>query len=384
MVDPDAEPETESPRAGATEIEAPRDAGDEAGTEAAPESALASAAPAAAAAPAVVAAAPAVRPHTAVGIGERVIEHFTLRRALEVEAKLGAQAREDLARKLALGSQRADAAESLWQNGHSAEGLRLGVEALDDTLAALPIYARATGVAADFDADARAAREAALRARGVGPGAIAEIEAAYAAGRAGPLPVEEREVTPAHTTLWRRIAGAQHAVARAMSDAARTRRQLRWLGAGRIANTLLVLAVAGTAAYFATRVPEGVFADASGVWADADAFVPEKAIDGRADTFWLAPDGVEANLDVRISPPRRIERVRLINGTNPPHLDRGTREYRVEVFSNGRAVHTEEGTLTHDATPVELEVPADAVERIRFTARSHYRIGAGLAELQFE
>ncbi|UJR81416.1 discoidin domain-containing protein [Sandaracinus amylolyticus] len=330
-------------------------------------------------------AAPAGPVHAPTSLGERIVEHFTLRRALGVEAKLGDAARERLARTLALGTQRADAAESLWQNGHSAEGLRLGVEALDVTLDALPIYAGAMSVpGADFEADPKAARAATLRARGVRPDAIAAIEAAREAAHASPLPVEEREVTPAHTSLWRQIAGAQHTVGRALADAARSRRQLRTTSIGRIANTVLIVGVVLVGWYFATREPEGVFADASGVWADSDTFSPDKAIDGRADTFWLAPDGVEATLDVRISPPRRVDRVRLINGTNPPHLDRGTRDYRVEVFSDGEVVRTEEGTLAQDATPVELEVGTDAVQRIRFTARSHYRNSAGLAELQLE
>jgi hypothetical protein len=333
------------------------------------------------------AAAPEPAPAGApVALLERVIEYFTLRRALAIEARLGERARAELAAALALGIQRAEAAEALWENGHSAEGLRLGVAALDATLAVASLYARAIGIAPG--AEAGALCRAALSARGLSPDAIASIESALADARAASLPLYERDVAPAHTVLFRRVAEAQHRVARAFRDAARTRRELRFQSGTRIANAVLLAALATAGIWLATRTPEGVFAEASGTWADADMFSAQKAIDGRPDTLWIAPDGVEATLNVRISPPRRVQRIRLLNGTNPPHHDRGTRDYTLEVYAGGRLVRTIDGTLEHrtvgEPEYVEHEIAVDGVERIRFVARTYYRIGAGLAELQFD
>src|SRR5688500_10893194 len=41
---------------------------------------------------------------------------------------------------LALGRQKSEAADALWSNGLAAEGLHLAADALDATLAAIPIY----------------------------------------------------------------------------------------------------------------------------------------------------------------------------------------------------------------------------------------------------
>jgi hypothetical protein len=318
---------------------------------------------------------------------DSLIEYFTLRRAIALEAMLGDRARVDLASALALGIQKAEAAETLWENGHSAEGLRLGAEALEATLGVASIYAQALGIA-PVGGDVGAVRRAALEARGMSAEKIAAIEATLEEVRTAALPIHERDVAPWHTALWRRMAEAQHQVACAFRDAARTRRELRLASAMRIAGWALVGALALGGVWLVTRPAEGLFAEASGTWAGAEAFSPDKAIDGRPDTWWLAPDGVEATLEVRISPPRRVERIRLRNGTNPPHYDRGTRDYILEVYAEGRKARSVTGTLGHSTAgepePVEHEIGLDRVERVRFIARTHYGVGAGLAELEVE
>lgn len=337
------------------------------------------------------AAAPALRGSTAKS--NPIVERFTLRRALAVEAALGETARAKLERALTLGTQKAEAAETLWQNGHSVEGLRLGIESLDATLAALPIYAAAMGLDAGVDdeipsSDPRAIEAVALRERGLSPKAIASVESARAAAHTAPLPEHERDIAPAHTPLWRDVMSAQHLVARALRDAGRTRRELRMTSIARIGGTVLIALLVIGGAALALRTPEGVFISASGVWGNAEAFLAEKAIDGRNDTWWLGPDGVESTLDVTIQPPRRVERIRLLNGTNAPHHDRGTRDYRLDVLANGRVVRSITGTLAHQTTGapqfVEHEIGVDGVDQILFTALNHHAIGPGLAELQFD
>jgi hypothetical protein len=256
----------------------------------------------------------------------RLTELFTLSRALEIEAKLGADVRARIARALSLGEQKADAADSLWENGHSAEALRLAIAAVDATLEAVPIYAAAIGLegagesagagkgesAGAGEGESAGAGESAssppargrgqgraapsaqaliaptLRSRGVSPREIAAIEAALEAARSAPLPGHESEITAAHTTLWRRTTAAQHALGRALGQASRSRLELLRKRVGRISGAVLGVAAVITVLVLVLRRPEGVFIEASGIWAGAASYAPELAIDGRDDTLWLA------------------------------------------------------------------------------------------------
>src|SRR5688500_3756624 len=74
--------------------------------------------------------------------GQAIAEYFTLRRARALESKIGDDVRKPLADALALGRQRAEAAEVLWSSGHLAEGLRLALEALDTTVGAVALHDR--------------------------------------------------------------------------------------------------------------------------------------------------------------------------------------------------------------------------------------------------
>src|SRR5262245_47149214 len=96
----------------------------------------------------------------APSLGARIGEDFTLRDAQATQAKLGEPARKAIESALALGRQRAEGAETLWSNGHTAEALRLAVEALLDTVKAAPAYGDAMGIGGGEPAKAEpAARE---------------------------------------------------------------------------------------------------------------------------------------------------------------------------------------------------------------------------------
>lgn len=77
-----------------------------------------------------------------------IAEYFTLREASATAARIPDAGRKEIAGALAVGRQRAEAAEALWSNGHAAEGLRLAADALTTTLEAVPSYARVLGPAA--------------------------------------------------------------------------------------------------------------------------------------------------------------------------------------------------------------------------------------------
>ncbi|HJL16594.1 MAG TPA: hypothetical protein RMH99_13105 [Sandaracinaceae bacterium LLY-WYZ-13_1] len=78
--------------------------------------------------------------------GGGIKEYFLLADARATAKRIPEDARAGLARKLGIGRQRAEAADALWSNGHTAEGLRLAAEAFETTLEALPELADASGL----------------------------------------------------------------------------------------------------------------------------------------------------------------------------------------------------------------------------------------------
>jgi hypothetical protein len=310
-----------------------------------------------------------------------VEEIVTGREALALAAKLDAETRAAIASGRALGRQRADAADLLYTGGHAAEGLRLATAALDATLAAATRYAGATGAAAEGDVP-----KAALEALGVAPRRVAELEKTGAEVWAAALPRLEDDVAPAHAALYERVAQAQRTVDRALGPAGLERRQIVASRAARVSLLAAVLIGLPVAYWAANRVPEGVHAHASGTWANAPSFGPETVIDGREDTWWLLPDRSEGWVEVTMSPARHIARIGVLNCWNPPHGDRATRDYRLEIYDGDRLVRSIDGTFEHSTSPSRVyhAVGIDDVSRVRFVVRSHHRTGGGLAEITFE
>lgn len=430
------------------------------------------------------------------GLGARIGEYFTLKAAAATQARLGEPARKAIEGALALGRQRAEGAEALWSNGHTAEALRLAVQALLETVKAAPAYGGALGIGADepapagdakadaqasadahkddvekthekadaaaeakaadagssdggspdagspdagssdggspdanastetkdaapADSDARALADAegkpaeksgaapmppkkdepkkpvslpdepwsrALAARGVVAARVEKAKVAVAAARAATLPLLDAEVSPASAELYEQVLDARHTIDKAFALVALPPRDLGWTRFSRIGTTVLVLSIVVLGLVLTTRQPEGIFADASDSWNQSPTFAPELAIDGRDDTYWLLPDGATGWVEARISPPIHIEHVRLLNTHNPPHDDRATNEYTLEVYSGGEVAQRIEGSFefSRNPAPVTHDVSVDGVERIRFVVRSHHNVGAGLADLSWD
>jgi hypothetical protein len=151
----------------------------------------------------------------------------------------------------------------------------------------------------------------------------------------------------------------------------------RWLGA-----SLAIVAVVG-GSYFALHEPEGTFASASDVWQQSATFSADMAIDGRNDTWWLLPDRANGWVEQRMSPGRHVDEVVLLNTSNPSAHDRGTQDYRLEIYSGGSIVQSIDGHFdwADNPTPVTHEIHRDNVERVRFVVRTYHRTGGGLAEM---
>ncbi|MCS6798744.1 MAG: hypothetical protein NZ898_09455 [Myxococcota bacterium] len=320
------------------------------------------------------------------GLLDRWLARLTLRRAFAIEPKLRGEPRAAIAEALELADQKAAAAELLWNGGQAAEALRLLASALDATARALEPFAGALGDASDADRGAH--RGSALRALLGEENTAAQVESVLLEVGSVALPVLEREVTPRHEELWNRWWRARTRLAEPLREATRTRAQLRAAVAVRLLVPVAVLAAAAIALAIALDEPEGMFAEASGVWAGAADFDASKAIDGSPTTAWLAPDGMSATLVVRIHPPRSVRRIRLLNAYNAPHYDRGTKDYALELLSDDRVLRRFGGRFerTVQGVPswVDHDVGVDGVDRIRFVAYSYHGLSAGLAEMRLE
>jgi hypothetical protein len=345
-----------------------------------------------------------------------VAEFFTLKAAAKTVDSVGDAARKRIHEALLLGRQKATCAETLWANGHTAEGLALAAGALDATLAAVPALGAAakkagpaqhsktaktddatTDDATTDDATTDDAKTddaepvgvadwaSVLEGRGVSKADLEAIRTASSQSR-NALPLLDRDVSPAHAELFVELVRARHRADRAIAPGAMTHADLRWTRVlrGLAAASAVACAIAG--AYLGLRTPTGTFATASDFFQQSPQFAPEMAVDGSAATYWLLPDGATGWLEVTSSPPRRVERIRVLNTTNPPWADRGTNEYRLEVYAHGELARTIDGTFEWADTPrpVEHPIELDGVERVRFVVRSHHRVGAGLAELSLE
>ncbi|UJR81282.1 discoidin domain-containing protein [Sandaracinus amylolyticus] len=334
-----------------------------------------------------------------------IAEYFTLRDASATAARIPETKRKEIADALALGRQKAEAAEALWSNGHAAEGLRLVVEALTATLEAAPRYDGATSAPAKEPAKPEGEVEGAesdapkseppppatwrtvLAARGVSADRLNAIAEAEEKARTTTLPRLDADVNAAHADLYQQIARARLDVERALAYAAMSPRELGVTRIARIA-TAAVLGVALIAALvFVMRTPHEVTADASATFANSPTFGAGNAIDGDVNSEWLLPDRASGWVETRLSPPRHVARVTLTNAKNAPHFDRATREYRIELYSGGRVVEQIDGefaSFERDPQPVSHDFDADGIDRVRFVSRSHHNLGGGLAEMTVE
>ena len=416
---------------------------------------------------------------SASGPFDGLVEFFTLARAGAQLGRLGEPGRKQVAGVIALGRQRAEAAETLWSNGHTAEALRLAFAGLEATLEAATTFAdalklddapaarpapkaapepkadepkpaaeeakggessdaapkpdaepAAAAPAADAPAaDATAAEpkttsdatpdaaptparsasdavsiaaelnresvpsvpapaaperwRAALGARGVSAAKIDRVGATLVAMRDAKLPDLDADVSPALADLFQRVMDARYSVDSAIGSGAWTAGEMRWARVRRWLGASLALAAIVGGSYFTLHEPEGTFASASDVWQQSATFSADMAIDGRNDTWWLLPDRASGWVEQRMSPGRHVDEVVLLNASNPPAHDRGTQDYRLEIYSGGSIVQSIDGHFdwADDPQPVTHAIHLDGVERVRFVVRTYHRTGGGLAEM---
>ncbi len=377
-----------------------------------------------------------------MAIAARVKEWFLLKQAAEEAKGRPASAREAVAEGLALGRQRADAAEALWSNGHAAEGLRLAVDALECTLGAAealgvggpvkktPVAAIAealddadepdseTDSEADAEADAGAEPEAdseadsdseaeaeveaeaeaepdafadwktVLRARGLDAERLERVKMSKASLSEAALPALDGAVSAAHAELYKDVSRGRQDVDRVLSSASMTLGQIRWRRMQRWATTATVIAACLVGTWLMVRTPHRVFSTASAFYRNDAQFSPDNVFDGDEHTEWLLNDRQTGWVEGRLSPARSISAVRILNGHNRHYNDRAVKGYKIELFdSSGNKLTEIEGEFERLApAPEWVSHPAefDDVERIRISVTSSHRLGASLAEVAWD
>jgi hypothetical protein len=111
-----------------------------------------------------------------------------------------------------------------------------------------------------------------------------------------------------------------------------------------------------------------------------------KAVDGKAGTEWLLPDGQTGWIEIRMRP-RAVARVLLLNAHNPGYNDRATKDFALELYGDGALLATVDARFgSFDPVPGWLAVPVDAgsVDRVRLEVRSFHGVGGGIAEIDLE
>lgn len=268
-------------------------------------------------------------------------------------------AHDELVRRLAVAQQKREAAVHLRRHGSHAEALLLAAQAFESATAA-------TASVPPSDA---------LKL---------QIEGATKALAASPPPELDDSFRAEHATLLEDVLDVTKSIESELADAtlaestARALRVVRPVFAG-----LVVLAIAVTAFLLFRKPP--FRAEASAI---ADMSLPaDRILDGDQKTEWALPDGQPGYIDVIPARPRFVHRLRVLNSKNLPGPDRGTKDFRIEVFSGGQLSKSIDGSFprfTREGLWQTVDLEMADVQRVRIVVKSWFGTGGGLAEVVVE
>jgi hypothetical protein len=309
-----------------------------------------------------------------------IAEYFLLREASAAAARMSEAKRRVLIRDLTIARQKGQAATALWSNGHTAEGLRLAIDALEATLAA------ASHAAAEAEHPA-ASWTGALAAHGVPKERLEAIADTLRRARASALPRLDREVELAHIDLYHEVTRARLEVEGVLARAALGPRDLAVLRHVRIGTAVAVGVLALSGLALGLRRTEHIQADASDTFGQSPLFAPRNAFDGDPATEWLLNDHQTGWIEARFQAPRTVSRVVVRNARNAPHFDRATREYRVELYAGDRMIASVAGVFEvyeRDPEPRVIPIRGEGVTRVRFVVLGYHHVGGGIAEMEID
>ncbi|HEX2734084.1 MAG TPA: hypothetical protein VHM70_20890 [Polyangiaceae bacterium] len=123
---------------------------------------------------------------------------------------------------------------------------------------------------------------------------------------------------------------------------------------------------------------------ASSYFRNVDFLGPAMAIDGDLTTEWILENAQAGWLEVKLFR-QSIHEVRWVNAKNIAADPRGVREFQIDLLDGAQVVATSSGSVDFSANPSWVVVPLSAarVDRIRFTVKSFYNTGGGLAEIDW-
>ncbi len=115
-------------------------------------------------------------------------------------------------------------------------------------------------------------------------------------------------------------------------------------------------------------------------------YAPANALDGDESTEWIAPEGRGAALEIKFTPVRRLQRIRIVNARNRPHRDRATQSYTLTVYSDGGTKQSLDGRFPKPTDDRQETVHSlgGRVYCVRLNLTAHFGLSAGVAELSWE
>ena len=296
---------------------------------------------------------------------EGVREFFALKDAEARSEKLPADVREAVARDCTIARQRREAAEVLWLGGAPAEALNLAHGAFEL-------------VAVAFE------REHAAGAAPELPPGVADLRGKIAAR---PLPKIDAEVVDADTATFFALLDQHDRLRARVVPASLSKPELVHKRRSRVVWAALASVCAIGLFYYLFRTPRVIRVEASAVYDEAHGTA--KAVDGRKESELLLPTGQTGWIDFNITPVRKLKRLKVTNGHNPPFNDRQIETYTLQIFGVGdKLLKTIDGTFgPFNENPVEVPIELgvdEKVQRIRMDVKTFHKSGAALAEVDVE
>ena len=290
-----------------------------------------------------------------------LVQYVTLRSAFADAERMPQDQHDLLTRGLDQASQKRDAAAVLFSRGTHAESIRLGVES-----------ATLLG-----DCAAAVGGSAIVTTRRVQRG-LEDLK--WASAKLSPPPVLDAQVTRAHKRALRTLLRVQLALERPLRDALLGRRGLQRLRVQRMVTAVLVAASPLIAVAFVKISFLGPTARASSIL--DDQYAADRVLDGDQDTEWVAGGGEEW-LELRFRP-RLVHRVRILNGDTLP--GRAIKEIHVDFYDRDDSF-AGVGKVFDRQYPAQwqtVDVGAIRCDRVRIVVKSHYGVGAAIAEVRIE
>ena len=321
------------------------------------------------------------------GLSGKLADALLLRGDEAWARRLAEGDRQVLFTHVARARQKLESARLLWAHEQYVEGLRLAEESVKESLRAAE-FARSV-LATDLgrgDSGAMLATGAPLWAdvlQALGATADDIQDATIAIG--GPLgqgPSWNGDLRPEHRRFFRsatRVADtALELLSPLVTEPAKivTARWVRLFG---------IVAVLGAFAAAALAVKKKVEVRASASY-DEVKFDASKVMDKDPKTEWLLPSNVQGWIEMSFQP-RTVKAVKVLNASNPPHNDRATQDFKVELYRDKKLLSSTKHKfekLVPNPEWMSLPVPEQKVDAVRIVIESHHKSGGGIAELAVE